>query len=353
MATPPRQGNHDAVEATNVDALFTKLSACRRGYITATMDPYLATLADSVLLKGGSASQKQKHQRQRDDFAPLIRLGTYARYACVRRALEAFLATSPTPQIISLGAGFDTLPFLACSANDGVTWVNVDLPETCLTLARAVASTQNLRDAVGLEPHEVDMKLPVPLRTKKYAVVCVDLAADGAPDALVVALTRGELPLLDTSRPTLLLSECCLAYLPAEQGDAIVSAVARAFPTVRILMYEMTLGGPFGEQMMTNLRLRGCPPVGAANSASALAERLRRCVNEAGDGGDGDDSWPPWSSSRSFDAVDMASAISRAMDAEDWRRVRTIEPLDEVEEFNLLQKHYALAWARRDGAAVV
>ena len=171
--------------------------------------------------------------------------------------------------------------------------------------------------------------------------------------ALVVALTRGELPLLDTSRPTLLLSECCLAYLPAEQGDAIVSAVARAFPTVRILMYEMTLGGPFGEQMMTNLRLRGCPPVGAANSASALAERLRRCVNEAGDGGDGDDSWPPWSSSRSFDAVDMASAISRAMDAEDWRRVRTIEPLDEVEEFNLLQKHYALAWARRDGAAVV
>ena len=41
------------------------------------------------------------------------------------------------------------------------------------------------------------------------------------------------------------------------------------------------------------------------------------------------------------------------MDAEDWRRVRTIEPLDEVEEFNLLQKHYVLAWARRDGAAVV
>ena len=101
----------------------------------------------------------------------------------------------------------------------------------------------------------------------------------------------------------------------------------------------MVVGGAFGEQMMTNLRLRGCPPIGAASSAKALHERLQGSCGVRGAHG-----WPPWSPEDGGGAVSMTEAIARVLDPSDWARARSIEPLDELEEFLLLQAHYCLAW---------
>ena len=80
------------MQSTNDDATLCKLSAVRLGY---WHDQFI-----------GQLSRQQGRERR----APEIHLGYYARVAGVRTLIDKFLeATDTAVQIISLGAGFDTL----------------------------------------------------------------------------------------------------------------------------------------------------------------------------------------------------------------------------------------------------
>ena len=82
----------EAVQSTNDDATQCKLSAVKLGY---WQDRFI-----------GEVSRQQGRERR----APEIHLGYYARVAGVRALIDKFLEACDTAvQIISLGAGFDTL----------------------------------------------------------------------------------------------------------------------------------------------------------------------------------------------------------------------------------------------------
>ena len=81
------------MQSTNDDATLCKLSAVRLGY---WQDRFIGELS-----RQGGARERR---------APEIHLGYYARVAGVRALIDKFLeACDTTVQIISLGAGFDTL----------------------------------------------------------------------------------------------------------------------------------------------------------------------------------------------------------------------------------------------------
>ena len=82
----------EAVQSTNDDATQCKLSAVKLGY---WQDRFIAEVS---------------RQQARERRAPEIHLGYYARVAGVRALIDKFLeACDTTVQIISIGAGFDTL----------------------------------------------------------------------------------------------------------------------------------------------------------------------------------------------------------------------------------------------------
>ncbi len=89
----------------------------------------------------------------------------------------------------------------------------------------------------------------------------------------------------------------------------------------------------FGEQMLLNLRARGCPLLGAEKTRGVAkhVERARR------------NGW------EIAGAVDMLAASKRLAyeNPSESRRVAFIEPLDELEEYELIQAHYVVSWGVR------
>ncbi len=376
---------------TNDEASGAKACCVSRGYFD---DPFVKHFARRV----------PKHP-------PLINRGYHARVATVRAVLDAFLdatfdadglgasspaATSPGDdrvaetrhenafgkrrQIVSLGAGFDTSYFrlrtrLWRREDDekhtrqpcSLTFVEIDHNAVVAEKAGIVNATPALREAcvggdgVRRMGEDEDGLLQ---KEKKNAfadgggyVMCgCDLRDARALDAALSDTAR-----LDPNVPTLFLSECCLAYLEAEEASEVLRFAASwggregegkslslpdPPPLRAYFAYDPSLIGDaneseknerardrFGEQMLLNLRARGCPLLGAEKTRGVAkhVERARR------------NGW------EIAGAVDMLAASKRLAyeNPSESRRVAFIEPLDELEEYELIQAHYVVSWGVR------
>jgi [phosphatase 2A protein]-leucine-carboxy methyltransferase len=162
-----------------------------------------------------------------------------------------------------------------------------------------------------------------------------ELAAD--PDSTQSNIER--LPNLSTTAPTLLLSECCLIYLPPAAADAVLSTFANRFipaPTpLALIIYEpIRPNDAFGQVMIANLATRGIQ-LQTLKRYSSLYRQLQRLKTSGFASGqraaDVDFLWEHW--------------VSKS----EKERVSGLEMLDELEEWRLLAQHYCVAWGWRDG----
>ena len=376
---------------TNDEASGAKACCVSRGYFD---DPFVKHFARRV----------PKHP-------PLINRGYHARVATVRAVLDAFLdatfdadraedglgasspATSPGDdrvasshenrgkrrQIVSLGAGFDTSYFRLRTTRRreddvnqkppcSLTFVEIDHASVVAEKAAIVNARPELREACvggdgvrrmgGDEDGLVKEKKNASASASASASRSFSSFADGGGyvmcgcdlrDARALDAALSETARLDPNVPTLFLSECCLAYLEAEEASEVLRWAASwgggegegtSFEPLRAYFaYDPSLIGDatkrdrFGEQMLLNLRARGCPLLGAEETkgVAAHAERARRC------------GW------RVAGAADMlaASSLLTSENPSESRRVACIEPLDELEEYGLIQAHYVVSWGVR------
>lgn len=164
----------------------------------------------------------------------------------------------------------------------------------------------------------------------RYALQPADLRQPAQVAAAVAAAG------LDPAKPTLVLLECVLVYLEPESAAGLLGWAARAFPTSCVLSYDPTRpDDAFGRQMMLNLRARGTPfrGIGSAATPAAAAARLVAAGWERASG------------------ADMAAVSARLLDPSALRNAERVEMLDEIEEWTLFQRHYALALGVSEGGA--
>jgi [phosphatase 2A protein]-leucine-carboxy methyltransferase len=135
--------------------------------------------------------------------------------------------------------------------------------------------------------------------------------------------------------PTLIISECCLCYLEVNTATDVIKWFADKIPELGIVLYEPI--GPddaFGQMMTENLAARGItmPTVQRYRSLAEQRERLAALGFREGDSGGGNDAksieyiWDNWVTN------------------EERERVDGLEGLDEVEEWQMLARHYAVVW---------
>lgn len=145
------------------------------------------------------------------------------------------------------------------------------------------------------------------------------------------------LPGVDTSLPTLLISECCLIYLSPADAARAVNYFATLFPQstpLGLIIYEpIRPDDPFGRTMVSNLAARGIHLQTLHKYATLEAQR-RRLEEHGFSSGQGvadiDFIWQHWVSDK------------------EKERVATLEMLDEMEEWVLLAQHYCLVWGWRE-----
>jgi [phosphatase 2A protein]-leucine-carboxy methyltransferase len=150
--------------------------------------------------------------------------------------------------------------------------------------------------------------------------------------------SRPSLHNLDPSIPTLILSEMCLIYLQASTVSSILSTFVNNYvpaPTpISLILYEPILpNDAFGRTMTSNLSTRNIylPTMMAYPDLADQRARLK-----------------------SYGFVDGAKAVDTESIWKEWvseeekERVAGLEMLDELEELEMLLRHYCVAWGWRD-----
>ena len=141
---------------------------------------------------------------------------------------------------------------------------------------------------------------------------------------------------LRTDLPTLIISECCLCYLEVDISRDVVKWFADRIPSLGIILYEpIGVDDSFGQMMVANLAARGItmPSLQSYKTLSDQKNRLEQLGFQEDDGGQ--------------EAETVERIWEQWIPASEKERVDGLEGLDEVEEWQMLARHYAVVWGWR------
>jgi O-methyltransferase involved in polyketide biosynthesis len=314
----PRQSKDEIVQNTDTDAATSRLSAVEAGYL---IDPFAKLLS----------TQDQTPKR-----LPLMNRGKLARTTAIDRIVDTFVSAQPfnCVQVISLGAGSDTRFFRLQQQRPDLDLRYHELDfatNTKAKIARLQDPTFNeTTKQLSCDLTDVEVSADgTQLRSASYYVHAVDLRT----------LVSKTTPLrdLDTRRPTLLISECCLIYLSPDHADAVLQYFTRQLTrALAIVIYEpIRPFDSFGRTMVSNLTARGIQLQTLEKYADLREQRER--LEQAGFAADGGGA----------QAADVDFIWREWVNEKEKERIDGLEWMDEVEEFVLLGKHYCVAWGWR------
>lgn len=277
-----------SVRKTDDDAAASKLSALRKNYFE---DKYLPLFAP-----------KSSAQR-----LPLINIGTYCRVLAVKECVSDFLdRCNGRGEIVSLGAGSDTLPFHLLPKYPDLVFHELDFPETVERKEQIIASSPELNSIAS---------------SSNYYLTGMDLRKLPKTDSAQLNFRF--------DRPTLVLSECCLCYLKSSEADAVLQFFSRNSPAMSVFVYEpLLLSDSFGTVMIENFAKRGIsmPTIETFPNLDAQKERFKKL------------------GLHTFKAADIYTYYRHLPPAEKTR-ISHLEFLDEIEEMQLLLTHYCFVYA--------
>ncbi|XP_064387765.1 tRNA wybutosine-synthesizing protein 4-like isoform X2 [Halichondria panicea] len=248
--------------------------------------------------------------------------GYYIRVKAINSLVSEFLnkqSCSLRTQIISLGAGFDTLFFRFRDkfAASNCQVVEIDFPAVISTKWRLIRESQVLSSM--LSPR-VPTASPDVFLSDNYCMIGCDITDTGKLADLLVMCG------IDYNAPTLLISECVLTYVEPDKVDAIIQWISSSFKNSIFCCYEQILPNDgFGKIMLRHFMSLGSPlkNIELYPTKSAHKQRLMK---------------------RGFSSVHMCdmNEFYLSLQASEKRRVDMIEPFDEFEDFYQKCSHYTL-----------
>ncbi|XP_038154393.1 tRNA wybutosine-synthesizing protein 4 [Cyprinodon tularosa] len=304
-----RKGSDTAVQGTNDSSVVSKASAAAQGYFS---DAFIQHFVCKVGRR-----------------APLINRGYYVRWKaldhCVRRFLHV-TADRPKKQVLSLGAGFDSLYFRlhADGVLGGAVVFEVDFPDVARRKAALIAADAALRGMLDscLPPQAG----PVQVSSSRYRLLGLDVREESPVEEALSAAG------LDWAAPTLILSEVVLTYMETRWSDAVIGWAARLLPQSLFVMYEQIHPhDPFGRVMQDHF-LKLNSTLHALQRYPELSAQRRRFLDKG------------WECCVCLDMNDFYLGL---VPQEERDRVESLEPFDEHEEWNQKCSHYFILTASR------
>ncbi|TDH65710.1 hypothetical protein CCR75_005366 [Bremia lactucae] len=317
--------DHNVTE-TAYDAIKCKLSAAKLGYFE---DPFLHYFVARPTRR-----------------LPLIHRGYYLRHVAMTRCIELFLTqfkTSTHINIVSLGAGFDTLFFRLLhqrSFAGHIAFAEVDC-DAIVCVKTKLLNDDNVR--VGLFPNNLkNLVIATPVHSNvswqchvpsaSYSLIACDLGDTQLFDTTFTATGA------DRSVPTLILAECVVSYLAPEHGTELLQYLSTTFSRGSIVLYDPIAlkasdkddSEAFSSTLQDYFAIKGCTLRGVREFQTAV-DHARRFLASA-----------QWQNCR---ILDMNSVFATCTTIEEKRRITSLEPFDEFADWVLCNAHYALILA--------
>uniref|UniRef100_A0A8C3U4S7 tRNA wybutosine-synthesizing protein 4 n=1 Tax=Catharus ustulatus TaxID=91951 RepID=A0A8C3U4S7_CATUS len=222
-------------------------------------------------------------------------------------------------QILSLGAGFDSLYFRLKDMGllHHTVVYEVDFPNVACQKAALIKGMKELSALVGDTGGEG--KGAVTFSGEDYKLLGVDLS-----DLSELERTLEEAG-LNNEIPTLFIAEVVLTYMENTRSDALIQWAAEHFPRACFLVYEQVHPeDPFGRVMQQHFRQLNTALHSLAQYADCEAQQ-RRFLGKG---------WTECS------IMDMNEFFTCCIPADEQQRMQTLEPFDEYEEWHLKCSHY-------------
>ncbi|KAK0672729.1 putative leucine carboxyl methyltransferase 1 [Cercophora samala] len=329
----PSASHDTTIQGTDTDAAVSRLSAVELGYLADPFASYFVAPSPPSFHSGPSPGLPTPRR------LPIINRGTYTRTTAIDILIDHFLSSTGSSgqprQIVSLGAGTDTRSFrlfTSSQKHQNIRYHEIDFPVIISkksTLIRTVPALNSI-----LSP---PTSLPNPVTSQSF--LSQHTATPGTGNTLTLhpldlrffPSSPTALPGLSPEYPTLLLSECCLCYLPPSTASDIITAFTSHLPSLGLVIYEPILpGDAFGRMMVSNLAARGVtmPTLSVYQTQEDQENRLREGGFAEGQ-----------VRSRTFEKI-----WDEWVGEGEKERVDGLERLDEVEEWKLLAGHYVVVW---------
>lgn len=234
----------------------------------------------------------------------------------VREFIKTNAVSDQKYQIISLGAGFDTRLFRFTdefeNKLEGLKYFEIDFNQVIREKKRVV-----------------DMKPVLKELSASWRPISFDLN-----EGINNEIFGND---LDSSLPTLIISECCLMYLTADSGDKILSWCGNAFKSsLTFCSFDPILSDdlksdPFSKVMLENFEKRGLDTRSLLEypSRNSTIDRFRK----------------HFSTVEFFTMLQLETTES-LVSKQQRREFMIKAALDEYEEWNLLANHYLLILAK-------
>ncbi|EKF31682.1 hypothetical protein MOQ_004479 [Trypanosoma cruzi marinkellei] len=315
MVVPTEVSVDAAVQRTNDDSVVSKRSAVFHGYFE---DPYIRHFV-----------------RKLSRRSPLINRGYYLRMLvitdliekCICHLQDADSSIAEPVQVISLGAGYDTLAMRLKEEHQyaNVHFYEVDFPlvmQSKSELVRAAPKGAFKEDLVAEPAQEL-----VKLHGNNYRAIGVDLR--GTEHDLINSLMKAS-QYFSPNHPTVLFAECVMQYMPPSFAADLIKLIACSFSRAIFVAYDqVNPADSFGNVMQLSLRAKGSPLLGLAETPGkkALLRRALECgMQEA----------------RFANFHELSRYY---LMGDERQRVEALEPFDEAEEWCEMCEHYGITMA--------
>lgn len=262
--------------------------------------------------------------------------------------------TSSRVQILSLGAGFDTLFFrLAQQSCANLCFTEVDCTEI-VTAKTAIITDASVRASLlAQENHDaaerssnpdVAVQWKVPALQASYSLLACDLGDQPRLESALDAVG------LDKTLPTLIIAECVVvsslslalllsllaqtdalwwmqSYLDPTKGTNLLQWLAMSFSDAVAAIYDpIALNDPFGQTLQSYFSVKGCELRSLAEFQSA-SDHFQRLLLRA-----------EWNCCR---ILDMNAIFAGCTVAAEKQRVSSLEVFDEFVDWMICNAHYA------------
>lgn len=318
-------GDDDGIMATNDSANQAKRCCVQLNYWD---DPFIECLSR------GHGERK----------APEINRGYYARVSALTQLMNQLISvidkTGSAFQIVSLGAGFDTLYWRlkslylnakkpASSSAVMKAFVEVDLMTVTMHKVHAIRRKPKLLQVLGEEIRFSTSEL----HASDYHLIHADLRTVSGSDGAKILQDKlfKDCSLLPDV-PTIFLSECVLVYMEANLSASLLKWISSHFDKCFFLNYEqVNLNDRFGEVMLHNLHDMHADLLGLPVCQSTQTQEERFTSN----GFDEAKSW------------DMNHIYNQFLPRAEIQRIEKIEFLDERNLLEQLLSHYCITVASK------
>lgn len=280
--------------------------------------------------------------------SPIINRGTWLRTKSIDLLLNKFLNTfkDQEVQILSIGSGSDTRCFNYLSKEEyNLKYIEIDFDTSCRVKKYSILSNPEMSRITKTEKYTQDFSIPKTfeefyagtsdLKSDNYSLLGMDLREIyNNPKESLDKLKE----IIDFSKPTLILSECVFCYLESYETDSIIKFFNSNLQDCTIINYD-PIGGEstdeYGSIMVNNLSSRGIemPSLIKYGTIEKQYNRLKDIIsNQTGSN----------KSDVKIKLSDLKFINHNWFPDSEISRVSRLEFLDELEEINLINKHYLI-----------